>query len=203
MLCPLQAMDVLKLLASVHVGGCRAEIKASLCTFPYPAESRASSSFLAAAGSLLSLLTCVMPWSPHTEEGTCSLFPERCWSSSQRRQPRRAEDALCGTGHLPRDRWANTRAETVHGDGSTAESVTLLPLQEAKMNPFPGVPSSAGPLEPRAVQRGLSAHTGPRERPAVLPAALGSEPLSWTPPTLNTSFVNQRSTLHTMGTWRS
>lgn len=36
MLCPLQAMDVLKLLASVNVGGCHSEIKASLCTFPYP-----------------------------------------------------------------------------------------------------------------------------------------------------------------------
>lgn len=35
-LSPLQAMDVLKLLASVHAGGCRSEIKASLCTFPYP-----------------------------------------------------------------------------------------------------------------------------------------------------------------------
>lgn len=75
--------------------------------------------------------------------------------------------------------------------------------KKPKQTRSPVVPSSAGPLEPRAVQRGLSAHTGPRERPAVLPAALGSEPLSWTPPTLNTSFVNQRSTLHTMGTWRS
>lgn len=165
-LCPLQAMDVLKLLASVHVGGCRAEIKASLCTFPYPAESRASSSFLAAAGSLLSLLTRVMPWSPHTEEGTCSLFPERCWSSSQRRQPRRAEDALCGTGHLPRDRWANTRAETVHGDGSTAESVTLLPLQEAKTNPFPGGPELGGAAgAPRGAVRAVRTH-----RPEGAPA---------------------------------
>lgn len=75
--------------------------------------------------------------------------------------------------------------------------------KKPKRTRSPVVPSSAGPLGPRAVQRGLSAHTGPRERLAVLPAALGSEPLSWTPPTLNTSFVNQRSTLHTMGTWRS
>lgn len=151
---PLQAMDVLKLLASVHVGGCRAEIKASLCTFPYPAESRASSSFLAAAGSLLSLLTRVTPWSPHTEEGTCSLFPERCWSSPGERRTR-----CCGTGHLPRDRWASTRAETVHGDGSTAESVTLLPLQEAKTNPFPGGPELGGTAgAPRGAARAVRTH---------------------------------------------
>lgn len=69
MLCPLRAMDVLKLLASVNVGGCHSEIKASLCTFPYPAECQASSSFLATRGSPpfspLSLLIRVMPWSAY------------------------------------------------------------------------------------------------------------------------------------------
>jgi len=47
-LSPLQAMDVPKLLASVNVGGCRSEIKASLCTSPTPADSQAPSSFLTA-----------------------------------------------------------------------------------------------------------------------------------------------------------
>lgn len=60
MLCPLQAMVVLELLASVGVGGCLSEVKASLCTSPSPAESQASSSFLATQGfppfSPLSLL---------------------------------------------------------------------------------------------------------------------------------------------------
>lgn len=51
MLCPLQAMDVLKLLASVDVRVCHSDIKASLCIFPFPAESQASSSSLATGGS--------------------------------------------------------------------------------------------------------------------------------------------------------
>lgn len=52
MLCPLQAMDVLKLLASVDVQVCHSDIKASLCTFPFPAESQASSSSLVPLHSL-------------------------------------------------------------------------------------------------------------------------------------------------------
>lgn len=52
MLCPLQAMDVLKLLASVDVQVCHSDIKASLCTFPFPAESQASSSSLATGARL-------------------------------------------------------------------------------------------------------------------------------------------------------
>lgn len=67
MLCPLQAMDVLKLLASVDVRVCHSDIKASLCTFPFPAESQASSSSLATGGSPplspLSFLLVFMPWS--------------------------------------------------------------------------------------------------------------------------------------------
>lgn len=66
MLCPLQAMDVLKLLASVDVRVCHSDIKASLCTFPFPAESQASSSSLATGGSPplspLSFLLVFMPW---------------------------------------------------------------------------------------------------------------------------------------------
>lgn len=78
-------MDVLKLLASVNVGGCHSEIKASLCTFPYPAECQASSSFLASRGSPpfspLSLLIrvyaleCLLNGG---EEGVGSLLREHC-----------------------------------------------------------------------------------------------------------------------------
>lgn len=114
-------------------------------------------------------------------------FPERCWSSSQRRRTR-----CCGTGQLPRGRRANTRAQTVHGAGSTADGVTLLSLQEAKRNPFARWPQLGG----------LSAHSGPRERPLSRRQLCAPAPFP-DPPTLNTSFVNQRSTLHTMGTWRS
>lgn len=64
MLCPLQAMDMLKLLASVDVRVCHSDIKAS---FPFPAESQASSSSLATGGSPplspLSFLLVFMPWS--------------------------------------------------------------------------------------------------------------------------------------------
>lgn len=116
MLCPLQAMDVLKLLASVHVGGCCAEIKASLCTFPYPAESQASSSFLAAPGSLLSLLTRVHALESSHRGGNLLPFPERRWRSSHRRQWRTRRMRCCWDRGVSRGTDGQTRRERLRAE---------------------------------------------------------------------------------------
>lgn len=213
-------MDVLKLLASVEVGGCHSEIKASLCTFPYPAESQASSSFLASRGSPLLTLLCpfsdvFMPRSAYgMAEGRGSA--PFCLSSHLRLTSR------CCWGGLPPP-WLppglppSLPAWVANGTGKEA------PCREQeggrKRNAPVSVRSQNGsvpPLVPRLsginakaswlLGWALSVHIY-QEEALALPCfqLLAPYPPSRSPrpPTENTSFVNQRSTLHTRGTLRS
>lgn len=136
MLCPLQAMDVLKLLASVDVRVCHSDIKASLCIFPFPAESQVSSSSLATRGSPplspLSFLLVFMPWSAWGGGSLCcEVVPTSTDSLSEAEDVRLLGSLeiswlLCGLPVcLPG--WANTTGKRgCAGNRRARERVTLL-----------------------------------------------------------------------------